>query len=222
MSRVMERARSAMRGMKPHVVDPWAFVIVTVAFAVGVLLVAWHGHSLRFEMDAANLGWIVIVAFGVTWHGEWGSGWRVAGGLLLGGLAAIAGFYGSLSRLPVTPLGVGIGMAVTAAGIVVLAHAFPRTFSFAGAAVGFGVGVAAARSVALRPTTPLDDMFTLMLTVAMTIVLGAASSLALRAFVIRIGIKRPGEYRVLHLPHWAHRAAEEMHEAPAQRQRAAR
>jgi hypothetical protein len=88
--------------------------------------------------------------------------------------------------------------------------------------VGFGVGVAASQIVGVRPTSPADLMFTLMLTVGMTVVLGVASSLALRAFVVRIGIKKPGEYRVLHMPHWAHRAMRDHHEDEVTPRRAAR
>ncbi len=162
-------------------------MIVAVTFGIGVMLVAWHGKSLNLEVDTANLVWVVLVGFGMTWHGEQGSGWRIGAGMVAGSAVSIAAFYATLLRLPLTPFGIGLGLGVAATCLAFIAHLYPRVFSFAGSAVGFAVGIAAARSLQIRPTTAGDDILTLIFTTALCLVLGVAGSLALR---VRAGARR--------------------------------
>jgi hypothetical protein len=205
----MTRLMNQMRRLRPHMVDPWAFTIVAVSFGLGVMFVAWHGKSLKLEVEAANLVWIALIGFGMTWHGEWGSGWRVGSGLVAGSVVSIAAFYGALSILPITAFSFALGMGVAAMCLAFIAHMWPRMLSFAGTAVGFGVGVAAARSLPMRPTTPIDDMFTLMFTSALCMILGVAGSLALRAVVLRLGQQRSQDTTyVRFIPRLLHREAE--------------
>jgi hypothetical protein len=197
VSKVIDVARR----LRPHMIDPWAFWMIVVAFGVGVFVISWNSVSLRLEVEGTNLAWAAIVAFGVTYHGEWSAAWRTGGGLLVGASAAMAGMYGSMSVLPITALWVAAGIAFTAFAVAVITHLMPRLFSFAGAAVGFGVGIAAARSFPFRPTTPVDDLFTLMLGVALVIAVGTFGSMALRAAIVRIGMRRPREFGLRFIPH---------------------
>lgn len=191
IARLRRWMKSGVRMLRPHMVDPWAFTMIAVAFGLGVMLMAWHGEGLKLQVEGADLAWVVLVGFGLTWHGEWGSGWRMGAGLTFGAVAAIAAFYGVMSIFPLTAFAFGLGIGIAALGVALLTHAYPRTASFAAAAVGFGVGIAASRSMPLRPTTPADDMFALMFTATLCLVLGVAGSLALRAIVLRIGQQRP-------------------------------
>jgi hypothetical protein len=196
----MNRMRAFVRRLRPRFADPAAFAIVAAAVALAVFILAWHGRSLRLEVDGASLGWIVLVAFGMTWHGEWESGWRIGGGLALGAFAGVAGYYGSLSVLPVTPFVFGLSMGVVAGCVALLCHAFPRFVAFSGGIVGFGIGIAAVREFGFKPTTRVDDLFALMLTIALALALGVLGSMALRAFIVRTSLRRPDEGRLLHLP----------------------
>jgi hypothetical protein len=198
----VSRVIDAARRMRPHVVDPWAFALIVVAFGSGVFLVSWNSASLRLDVEGTNLAWVVLVAFGMTYHGEWNGAWRTGGAIVAGAAGAMAGLYGSLHLLPVNAMWMGVGLAIAAAVLALVAHMVPRIFSFAGIAVGFGVGVAAARSFPFRPTTPPDDLFTLMLAAALAIVMGTFGSMALRAAIVWVGVRRPGEGGSLHLfPH---------------------
>lgn len=196
--RVMRFARR----LRPHVVDPWTLTMIVVAFATGVFVIVWHGESLKLAVEGTNLGWAILVAFGVTYHGDWSTAWRIGAGLIAGAMASMAGLYGSLSVLPATALGVAVGLGVTAAAIALITHMVPRVFSFAGAAVGFGIGIGAARSFPLRPTTPADDLFALMLTTALAVVIGAFGSIALRAAIVWVGVRSKDELgRMRFRPH---------------------
>jgi hypothetical protein len=104
-----------------------------------------------------------------------------------------------MNLLPVNPMWVGAGLGFSAAVVAFVAHMMPRVLTFAGAAVGFGVGIAAARSFPFRPTTPADDLFTLMLGVALAIVLGTFGSMAMRAAIVWVGVRRPGDAGSVHL-----------------------
>ena len=97
-------------------------------------------------------------------------------------------------------------MGFAAMCLAFIAHFYPRVFSFAGAAVGFAVGIAASRALPVRPTTPADDVFTLMLTATLCLVLGVGSSLALRAFVLGRSKQDPQDARFLSaIPRMVHR-----------------
>jgi hypothetical protein len=217
MSRVIDVARR----MRPHVVDPWAFGLIVVAFALGVFVVSWNSVSLRLDVEGTNLAWVVLVAFGMTYHGEWGSAWRTGAGMVAGAVAAMAGLYGSMHLLPVNAMWMGAGLAIAAAGIAFIAHMVPRLFTFAGAAVGFGVGIAAARSFPFRPTTPPDDLLTLMLTAGVAVVMGTFGSMAMRAAIVWVGLRRRGDAGAVHLfPHRGHH--DDKDERSASRARAAR
>jgi hypothetical protein len=201
VSRVIDVAKR----MRPHVVDPWAFGLIVVAFALGVFLVSWNSVSLRLDVEGTNLAWVVLVAFGMTYHGDWGGAWRTGGGMVVGAIGAMAGLFGAMHRLPVDAMWMGAGLAVTAAAVALIAHVIPRWFTFAGAAVGFGVGVAAARSFPFRPITPADDLFTLMLAVGVAIAMGTLGSMAMRAAIVSVGMRRTGDGGSVHLfPHRAH------------------
>ena len=194
MSKVIDVARR----MRVHVVDPWAFALIVVAFGLGVFLVSWTSVSLCLDVEGTNLAWIVLVAFGMTYHGEWGSAWRTGAGIVAGAVASIAGLYGSMHLLPVNAMWMSAGIAAAAAVVALIAHMVPRLFTFAGAAVGFGVGIAAARSFPFRPTTPPDDMFTLMLAAGVAIVMGTFGSMAMRAAIVWVGSHRLGEGGSVH------------------------
>ncbi len=199
------------RRIRPHIVDRWTLVIVAVAFGTAVCLIAWHGTSLRLEADGAVMGWAVLVAFGMTWHGEWSNAWRVGAGVVFGALAATAAWYGVLSVLPVTALGFGIGLGIAAFAVAAITHVVPRALSFAGAAVGFGVGVAASRAFPMRPTTPADDLFALMLTTSLAIVIGSFGSMMLRASIVWLGVHQPRAVSVIRFPrHRSHPVEPEM------------
>jgi hypothetical protein len=197
---VITRMVDRVRRFRPRIVDPMVFCMVSLAFGLGVLFVAHHGKSLRLDVEGASLGWVVLVAFGMAYHGEWRHGWRVGAGLMFGAAAAIATFYGAMSRLPLTPFSMGLGLGLAAACVAVIAHVYPRAISFAGAAVGYGVGIAAARALPIRPVTPADDMWALMLTTSLVIVIGVVASLVLRALVVRMGFERRSNVFVRFVP----------------------
>ncbi|MEX0875585.1 MAG: hypothetical protein WD646_14220 [Actinomycetota bacterium] len=190
----MSKIIDLTKRFRPRVADPKLMMVVSAAFAVGVLIVAWLGTSLRLEADGARLGWAVLVAFGMAWHGDIASAWRIAAGLIAGAMAGLAGYYGALSIFPVTPRGLAMGLAITAAGVAVIAHLLPRILSFAGAVVGFGVGIAAAGQFPFRPTTPADDLFSLALVVATAFAMGCFGSVTLRAVVARVTLHRAGAF----------------------------
>ncbi len=192
-----QRLADVMKRMRPHMVDSRTFAIVAVAFGLGVAMLSWHSKSLLLEIEAANLAWVALVAFGMTWHGEWGSGWRIGSGLVIGSLGAIASYYGAMSVFPVTPMYVGAWLGASACLLAFIAHVVPQMTSFAGAAVGFGIGIAAARAFPFRPTTPIDDLFALMLTASMCVIAGVFGSLALRAVVLRMGVQTPRQSKVV-------------------------
>jgi hypothetical protein len=203
---VKPNLKGKLSHLKPHMVDPWVFAIVAASFGLGVWIVAWHGTSLRLEVEGANLTWVALVGFGMAWHGEWGSGWRVGAGLVAGGAASVAAYYGALTILPLTPFSFGMGLGISAACVALIAHMYPRVLSFAGAAVGFAVGISAARALPMRPLTPADDLFALMLTVSLALVMGVTGSLALRAVVLRMGREQGGApTHVRFIPHLLHR-----------------
>jgi hypothetical protein len=201
--RLRRRARFPGLGSVHRPADPKMMLTVTAAFAVGVLVVAWLSSSLRLEADGARFGWVVLVAFGMAWHGDLANAWRVAAGLIGGAVAGLAGYYGALSILPVKPAGLALGLAITAAGVGIIAHLLPRMFSFAAAVVGFGVGIAAAGQFPLRPTTPVDDLFSLALIISTAFAIGSFGSMALRGLVTRVAGLRPGALARL-IPHRTH------------------
>lgn len=208
MSRVIDVARR----MRPHVVDPWAFALIVVAFGAGVFIVSWTSGSLRIDVDGTNLAWIVLVAFGMTYHGDWGSAWRTGSGMIVGAASAVTALFGSAHLLPVNVMWTAAGLAMAGAAVALISHMVPRALTFAGAAVGFGVGVAAGRALPVRPTTAADDLLTLMLSVAVAIVMGTFGSMALRAAIVWIGMRRPGEHASVHLfPRRAHRTERAAH-----------
>jgi hypothetical protein len=186
--------------MRPHVVDPWALGLIVIAFGVGVFAIAWHSTSLRLEVEATNIAWIVLVAFGMTYHGDWATTWRMGAGLAAGAAAGMAAYYGAQAVLPVTALWTAAGIGLAASCVAVITHFLPRLFSFAAAAVGFGVGIAVARAFPFRPVTPADDLFTMMLGATLAIALGTFGSMALRAGIVWVGVRRPGEGRLHFLP----------------------
>lgn len=194
--------------VRPHFVDSPTFLLIAFSFALGVFFLAWHAETFRFEIEGTNLGWVAIVAFGMAWHGRWGSGWRVGAGMVVGGLATLATFYGAVSTFPITPISVGLWLGVATLIVAFAAHVVPRIISFAGVAVGIGIGVAAARSLPVRPTTPADDLFALMLTMSMIMVVGVFGSLALRAIVVQLGGRRSGGALVSFIPRMLPRASQ--------------
>ena len=201
----MSRVIDAARRMRPHVVDPRAFALIILAFAAGVFLVSWTSVSLRLDVEGTNLAWVVLVAFGMTYHGEWGSSWRTSAGMIAGTVAAMSGLFVTMHVLPVNAMWMAAGIAVAAFIVALVTHLVPRLFTFAGAAVGFGVGIASARSFPFRPTTPADDLFTLMLGVGVAMVMGTFGSMAMRAGIVWIGMRRTGDAGSVHLfPHRTH------------------
>jgi hypothetical protein len=195
VSRVIDVARR----LRVHVVDPWAFALIVAAFGAGVFLVAWHSHSLRLDIEGTNLAWVVLVGFGMTYHGEWSGAWRTGAGMVFGAFAAMAGYYGAMSLLPVNAMWTAAALGFCAAAGAFVTHMLPRLFTFAGAAVGFGVGIASARSFVFRPTTPADDLLTLMLGVGIAFVMGTFGSMALRAAIVWVGARRHGEAGSVHM-----------------------
>jgi hypothetical protein len=193
---------STFRRAAPTFSDFRIFAIVAVAFGLAVFTISWHGRSLRLEVEAANLAWVVLVAFGMTWLGEVEASGRVALGLALGGLGVMAAYYGALVLVPITPFWIGSVLGLTALVMAFLSHAYPRVVSFSGTVVGFGVGLAAARSLPLRPTTRVDDLFALMLTVALGISMGLLGSMVLRFVVSRAEDRAEHTgARVIRMPH---------------------
>ena len=195
MSRVIDLAHR----MRVHVIDPWAFALIVAAFGAGVFIVSWHSTSLRLDVEGTNLAWAVLVAFGMTYHGEWSSGWRTGAGIVAGALAAMAALYGAMSLLPVDAMWIAAALGASAGAIAFISHVLPRIFTFAGVAVGFGVGIAAARSFPFRPTTPADDLFTLMLGVGLATVMGMLGSMAMRAAIVWVGVRHPSDAGSVHL-----------------------
>lgn len=197
----MKRIRSLAHQIDPHVVDPRTLGIIAIAFGMAIFLLTWQSAVLRLEVETLNVGWIAFVSFGMAWYAGWGTGLRIGGGITFGLLSSLATFYGAMSFLPATKLGIGVGMAVGAAAMAALCHVLQRVASFAAAAVGFGAGIAVARGFPIRPTTPADDLLTLMVAVVLAAMIGAIGSLLLRAIVVRIGkTQRLGHFvPVLHL-----------------------
>jgi len=203
MSKIIDMTRR----LRPHVAEPWTMILVAATFAVAVFVVSWLGRPLRLEADGARFAWVVLIAFGMSWHGDIANSWRVMAGLIGGALAGLAGYYGALSVLPVTPMGIALGLSITAGGIALLAHSFPRVVSFAAAAVGFGVGVAMAGHFPLRPTSPAEDLLTLGLVAGAALAIGSVGSMALREFVLRMGARGRSDLAsklIRMIPHRAH------------------
>ena len=208
----MSRVISLARKLRPHVVDPWSLALVAVAFGVGVFVIAWQGEAMRLEIEGKHLGWTILVALGMTYQADWNAAWRVGAGIVLGMIAALAGMYGVHSMLPVTAFGMGLGLGITAICVAVITHLLPRILSFAGASVGFGIGTAVGLGFPLRPTSPADDLFTLMLTAATGIVIGTLGSVAIRSAIVWIGVHAPSDVGRMRFRHRAHEAPTIQHE----------
>jgi hypothetical protein len=178
-----------------RMVDRRTFTLVALAFGLGVMLVAWHGKSLMLEVEGTNLTWVVLIGFGMTWHGEWGTGLRMSAGLILGTFGATLAYFGAFAFLPITPFSLGLGLGVVATCVALVTHVFPRFFSFAGAAVGYAVGISASRALPLNAFRHVDQVAALILTAVLCLVLGVAGSLALRALLVLWGEPRTTDRR---------------------------
>ena len=183
----MKRVKSLVHQIDPHVVDVWTISVIATAFGAAVFLITWQSSLLRLDVEGLNVAWVALVSFGMAWYAGWGTGLRIGAGIAFGLLASLAAFYGSMSVLPATKLGVGIGLAIGAAATAAVCHVVQRMASFAAAAVGYGTGLVLARAFPIRPTTPADDLFALMTAAVLAVLIGALGSLVLRGVVVRAG-----------------------------------
>lgn len=145
--------------------------LVGVAFGVGVLVLAWHATTLRLEVDGANLAWPALVAFGIGWGLRRRALWGTGAGLLVGTVASILAAYGSLRFLPITPLGIGIGLGAAAA-LLAAAVCATRAIPLGAFAVGYGIGVPAFGLAELGPTTGASDVIAMCTAVAFALLVG--------------------------------------------------
>lgn len=169
------------------------------AIGLAVFLVAWQAHTLRLDPGGADLAWPLLVAFGMTWAMRERAMRATGAALVLGALVAIVAAFASLRVLPVTPVGLGVGLGVAAAVLAAVCVSAPRAVPLGPAAVGFGVGVAAAHLADLTPTTTPGDVVASATAVVVAMVLGmfATHGLALVHAAVRTDGERRPELTVI-------------------------